>query len=177
MNNTAHKIIFVYLVTLILTSCVRRPDMVPSYKEMHISPYGCYISIVSKPKSALNNIYTQGELIAQEQQKVYILTEKKKFRNEAQRLVVVDQKDILRYKILYAKDKRDITPFVVTPIVLTHGFFMLLTLPANIVAAVMLDASAANEFSYTEKQIKFKDLYLFARFPQGIPAGFTAENL
>jgi hypothetical protein len=177
MSTASAKLSFWISVAIILSSCVRRPDMVPPYKDMHTSPYGCYITLVCKPKNSLSNVYIQGELIAQEQNKLYVFTEKKKFKVEAQKLVMVEQKNIIRYKIMYAKDKMDITPFVVTPIVLTHGFFMLLTFPVNIISAVMLDASAANEFSYSEKQIKFKDLYLFARFPQGLPAGLTTEDL
>lgn len=160
-----------------LHSCVYRPSILPLYQEMQVSPYGSYITLVSKTKHSTTNIYTQGELIAQEQNKIYVLTKKKKLKQEIRKLEIIEQKDILRYKLTYAKDKLDITPYVVIPVVLTHGFFMLITLPINIVSGIILDASAANEFSYSEKNINFKDLYLFARFPQGLPIGYTADDL
>jgi hypothetical protein len=56
-----------------------------------------------------------------------------------------------------------------------HGFWLIFTLPINLIHNHIVINSEENDVIYSEKEIDIAQLHKYSRFPQGLPTGYL-EN-
>jgi hypothetical protein len=136
-----------------------------------VNEYGSYIAIRSR-KGGL----VAGELIAIDSTHIVVLPDPK--RKIPQPCVSFPVNNVRQFTVQYAKNKNySLTIPLYTLATLGHGFFSILTAPVNVIVTGAVTASAKNEFRYRKKQITFKELPMFARFPQGIPPNIDIASI
>lgn len=160
------RIILFGLVSIFIVGC-KSPEFLPGTDEIHMNQYGSYITF--KLRSYAN---IKGELIAVDSNALIVLSEKK------MECVVVPKSDIFSFKIKYA-DQRNYGWMI--PILslstISHGLFLIFSLPANLIVTSIVASSGEKAVSYTNEDISYEALKMFARFPQGIPPGITLEEI
>jgi len=132
----------------------------PTHKTLDSNPYGSYIRI-----NTLDKKYYTGELISVSGDKVTVLVDE----NGIISCKTIDSSLIKRYYVIYAnKSETRAIPFFIS---IFHGWFFPITALIN--ASLMVNT----DFTYTSKSLKYKDLKLFARYPQGIPDNISIYNI
>lgn len=161
-----NKIFFIGLLTLIIGSCTS-PRYLPSSDKIDVNEYGSYIKIVYKTKSHID-----GELIAIDSNKIVLLTEKTK------QCVTVPINEIKHFSLRYAKSKHyGWTIPVFTFSTISHGVFLIFTAPVNLIVTISVTMGGENAFKYSDKNMTYDKLGMFARFPQGIPANIDITRI
>jgi len=164
---------FVILLVAMMSSCAsNRPDMSPLYADAHFNTLGAYMEVFyyinRKQRSRIN-----GELISVENNKL-ILRVVDKINNTKSNpkfeLVSIPKTEIIRYNLVFAKEKVGDFRSGASLITISHGFWMVFTLPINLITFYSIDRNSFYEFAYTQKNLKFSELKNYARFPQGLPA-------
>ena len=157
-------------------SC-KGPEGLPSPSEMPFDASGAYISLENYARQ-----FTRGELIAADEQGVYILVENIEKRDGGtihnKELQKVGRQDIKAFAVYYAmgKDQNWRIP-VYTLGTLSHGWWLLFTLPLNLIATSASSNASKKEYSLRDKEITVDDLWKYARFPQGIPDSVLHESI
>lgn len=164
---------FVILLVVMMFSCApNRPDISPLYSDAHFSTLGSYMEVYyyinRKQRSRIN-----GELISVENNKI-ILRVIDKINNSKNNpkfeLVSIPKTEIIRYNLVFAKENVGDFRSGASLITISHGFWMVFTLPINLITFYSIDRNSFYEFAYTQKNLKFSELKNYARFPQGLPA-------
>ena len=156
-----------------LMSCVSKTPIVKNTDYYHQSPYGAYIEL--SVKGIPEKLKFKGELIAVDDKKIVLRTLGK---NETVRPFAI--KDIVSYKVYYTKnDKEDYNAWgtIMTVSSISHGWFLIFTLPINGIVFAVVNSNYKREFYYTQKELPIQDLYKFARYPQGLPPHINLDNL
>jgi hypothetical protein len=160
------------LFTAFFTNCDSSrhlPGYLPKPDEIDVNQYGSYIKINKVNKDAIN-----GEIIAIDSSQLVVLIKKNGLSN----CVSVPLNEVNRFTIQYAKSKHyGWTIPVFTFSTITHGFLSILTAPVNLIVTTSVTAGGAKAFKYSEKDITFDKLKMFARFPQGIPPNIDTAQL
>jgi hypothetical protein len=146
----------------IFSSCqTQYTKYLPSPETIDVNPYGAYISLRLKNKQLL-----KGELIALDTSSLIVLDQMSK------KCVFVSMQDIEKFELKYANHKDYGGAIPLSGLVtLTHGYWLLITLPVNLIVTVSVSQSSRHAFSYNKQTIPLSQLQMFARFPQGIPPG------
>jgi len=159
MNN---KLIIAVLSLAVAISSCTAPRYLPKSDEIDINQYGSYINI---KRTAGTNI--KGELIAVDVQNIFVLTKIDHIRQT----VIIPVREIKRFELRYAKPKHyGWTIPVYTLTTIGHSYGMLLTAPINLIVTISVAASGATAFKYSDKEMTYEKLKMFARYPQGIPS-------
>lgn len=120
------------------------------------------------------DLKVKGELIAIQDDKLFILTS----TNMQKSIVTVSVSAVKKYRIHYARSRGyGWTIPIFTAFTLTHGILMLITGPLNLVTTTIVTVSSNRAYSYDNKDITYDKLKMFARFPQGVPAGVKVEEI
>ena len=160
------NILITGLIAFIICSCTS-PKYLPSSDKIDINEFGSYIELV---RNTAPNI--RGELIAIDTSKIVVLTE------DANKCVVVPVSEVKRFSLRYAKPKHyGWTIPVFTLFTATHGVGLLVTAPINLIVTISVTTSGENAFKYSDKNISYNELMMFARFPQGIPPNIDLANI
>lgn len=176
MNNKVKVIILVIIITL--QSC-SYPNYLPEYDEIDINQFGSYIELylIDNLKNEdflkYNSLELEGELIAVYDN--YIL-----LSLESNHKVIKVPLDIVDYlELHYAKPVDYTWAYTELLFSVTHGVFLVVTLPINAITVVAVNISSKDSYSYnTEKQIISSEmLKQFARFPQGIPDNVDIKDI
>lgn len=160
-------------MSLFTISCSKKIPLVNNYDQLHTSPYGAYIE--AKIQGVQEKLLIKGELIFADDKKIIIRTFDKP--NKVNPYAI---KDVLKYELYYAKNTKEgydgwaVLNGLTT---ISHGFFLILTLPANLLGAAAVSTSKDAEFRYTEKELPKNQLYRFARYPKNLPPGISLSNL
>lgn len=160
------NILHIGLLTIIIGSCTS-PMYLPSSDKIDVNEYGSYIKIV--PKTASN---IDGELISIDSNKIVVLTE------EAKKCVTVSIHEINRFSLQYAESKHYgwAIPFgIILPFI--HGAYSALTFPLHLIVSISVISGGKNAFKYSDKNMTYEQLKMFARFPQGIPADIDIASI
>jgi len=139
------------------------PEYLPTHDKIDENQYGSYIEVYLKKGS-----YVNGELIAIDSNTIFVLPESES--NISRGVVEAQISDVHHFLLRYAKPKHygwAIPLSVLTCI--THGYFAVLTLPANLIVTISVAVGGENAFRYNSRTMSFDKLRMFARFPQGIP--------
>jgi hypothetical protein len=160
------KYILYCIIALIISSCAT-PAYLPTSDNIDVNQFGSYISIVSKP-----NTYIRGELISIDSNKIVVL---KKSTNKC---VIVLIKEVKSFEIKYALSKNYAWSIPLLSLFsLTHGYAAIATFPLNVLVTVSVSIGSDNAFKYSNRNMTYSKLKMFARFPQGIPQRINIEDI
>jgi hypothetical protein len=160
------KIIITGLLAIIISSCTS-PRYLPSADKIDVNEYGSYIKINQDTKS-----HIEGELIAIDSNKIVVLSGMKQI------CVSVPVKDVRRFILQYAKHKDySYTIPIYSLATLAHGYWLILTAPVNLIVTTSVTVSGASVFKYSDKNMTYDKLKMFARFPQGIPQNIDIATI
>lgn len=168
-------IISIFFTIIFVTSCSKKLPLVSEADVHYNSKYGAYIEVRLSKKS----IRLAGELISANDQYIIVKTEERN-SNLTSKIEKIQKEQILAYNIFYAsnnKEKIDTWSNILALSTITHGFWLLITLPVNLITKFSVSNNKYKEFSYSNKEIPYESLYKFARFPQGLPDFITLENI
>jgi hypothetical protein len=165
-----NKIVLTGLLAIIAGSC-SSPKYLPSVEEIDINQYGSHIRIYNNTDGIV-----RGELVAIDTSKIVVLTEPDKVN--ISKCVIVPVNEVNRFKLQFARQKHygwTIPLYGLATI--SHGYFSIFTAPANLLVTISVTGSGENSFTYSDKNMTFKQLKMFARFPQGIPPGVDIADI
>ncbi len=174
------NILILILFVLVFNSC-RSPFVnLPTYNNVHIDPYGAMITI--RYKDNVNKSHTSvGELISVENDSIYVLTKEKSSYNnkyqESYKIITVNQKKASSYKVVFAHSEPNGVFLASGLLTLAHGFFILTSIPINVVIGALVMGEEKYLYSFTHRQVSVDDLFKFCRFPSGIPPNIDLKNL
>lgn len=151
-----------FAFVLVMVSSCYAPKYLPNTNKIDIGVLGSFIKITQNS----HNIYA-GELIEVNNQQIIILD------NVSKEPIAIDKKDVKKFQLFYAQPKNYgayIPLFILNP--LMHGKFAIFTIPFHLLITIPVTVSGANDFTYTNKNLTYEELKMFARFPQGLPENF-----
>jgi hypothetical protein len=151
--------LFIYgLVAIAVCGCTAPPYLPPA-DEIDVSKFGSHIKIIRKNAPAL-----AGELIAIDRQQIIVLPQ------DSRRCEMVSIDEVKRFTLRYARPRHyGWTIPLGFFISFVHGMFFILSEPVNLVVTVIVTVSGETDFKYSDKNMTYEQLTMFARFPQGIP--------
>jgi hypothetical protein len=170
---------FIILILIILGlsamySC-KGPEGLPLPAALPFEVNGAHIQIEN-----LSRQYTRGELIATNEQGVYVLMQLDNDEEQwgGKELKLLPWNEIKAYTLHYAKGKdQNWRILVYTLGTLSHGFFAVFTLPINLIATSVAASNFVNEYALRDSELPRNDLWKYARFPQGIPEGVALGDI
>ncbi|MCC6815267.1 MAG: hypothetical protein IT267_02525 [Saprospiraceae bacterium] len=152
------KIFILGLIVIMVSSCISKKYL-PTSKKIDVNEYGSFIIIRYKKTSR-----TSGELIAVDSSTIVVLAEKTK------KCMSVFVRDVDYFSLRFANPRNygwTIPIYIILPFI--HGSFSVLTIPIHLITTISLTATGESSVIYTNKEISYEKLRMFARFPQGIP--------
>jgi len=161
------KIILSGLLVLVIISCTSTKYFLPSSETINVNQYGSYINITHK-----RSVNIMGELISIDSSRIVVLME------STHKCVSVSISDVQRFKLQYANPKRygwSIPAYTLATI--SHGVFLIFTAPINLIVTISVTSGGESAFTYSDKDMTYDKLKMFARFPQGIPANIDLASI
>jgi len=158
----------ILVLGLILNGCYS-PNYLPTVENIDVSEFGSYIELHRNDADVL-----KGELISIDTTQLIILSD----MDSVKQIVTCPINHASSFTLKYAqpKDYSWRIP-IYTLSTLLHGYFLILTAPINLIVTISVNASGSSDFEYSEKDMTFDRLKMFARFPQGIPSNITLVDL
>ena len=156
----------IILLLIIFTSC-STPGYLPTSSGIDVNEYGSYIKIIQKSASKI-----KGELIAIDNNRIVVLVE------ETKKCMVISLNDVSHFKLRYAKPKHygwTIPAFIVYPLI--HGYYSIASIPIHLIVTISVTVSGESAFMYSDKNMTYEKLKMFARFPQGIPPNVDLASI
>ncbi len=168
MSSEKTGILFIAIMAFAISSC-GPSTKAPLAKNVGMDPYGSIIRIQGYPKPLQ---WTQGELIAVEFMGLYLLEE------TSGKVIRIERTSLKRYE-LFTATSRSYAGFIPLSLALSisQGVIGFITLPVNLITTLSVATSGSSRFTYTEEEIDYYKLYMFARFPQGLPLGIDLKKL
>lgn len=160
--------IFLAGLIFILCGCTSALYL-PKPDAIGVNQYGSYINIRVTGSESI-----KGELLAVGYSDLYVLAD----TAGTKKVTIVPISQISKFKLLYATPKNyawTIPVYVLATA--SHGFYLLFTAPANLLATVAITSSGFNAFTYNNQIITYEKLSKFARFPQGIPPNINIASI
>ncbi|MBX2965292.1 MAG: hypothetical protein KF845_04040 [Cyclobacteriaceae bacterium] len=156
-----------FILPMLIAGC-RTPQYLPTPDTIDVNVYGSYIKIQPLLVSEI-----KGELIAIDTDTITVLTK------DAKECVTIPVKDVLNFTLKYARPKKRYWWSIPAslPAAGMHGFYFPVSLPVNLLVTVSVTASSENAFRYSEADMTYDKLRMFARFPQGIPPGIDRASI
>lgn len=156
------KLLLVGFILAIIGFSCSTPTYLPKSKNVHVNQYGSYIKIKQKEGNKI-----KGELLSIDSAQLIVLTDIDKNTKKA---LVIPIDKVSHFKVKYARPLHyGWTIPLYTLSTILHGYFMVLTTPVNLFVTVFVTVSGENAFLYTDKEMTYEKLKMFARYPQGIP--------
>jgi len=153
------------LLAMVSVSC-NTQTYLPDHEELDVSYFGSFIKI----RNTTGSIIT-GELIAVDSNGVIVLTN----TDGSRQAVTVQKEEIEKYKVIYAKAKNYAwTIPLYAALTASHGMWLT---PVNLLVTTAITASAITQFQYNRREMAYGNLYMFARFPQGLPPNIDILSL
>lgn len=166
------------MVCACLLSGCAAASYLPKTTEIDVNPHGSYISVLlaaDRNAGRKADVRIEGELIAVDSSQLFVLT----YVDFAKETVPIPLSEIRTFTLTYAQPKKYgwsipvltlIAPFI-------NGYYSLFTIPVALVGSIVATSSGVSDFQYRNDQISYLELKMFARFPQGIPAGITLSQI
>lgn len=152
------NLILAGLFVLLLGSCRSYPYLSKPDK-IDVHEHGSYILVINRTLPNLD-----GELIAIDSMEIIILDPVEG------KCVSTPVSDIKRFSIRYAIPKHfGWTIPMGLLLSFINGAFSIFTLPLHLVVTTIVTVSGNNAYQYTNQELTYEQLKMFARFPQGIP--------
>ena len=178
------KIVKLLLLVFTLSSCKGLKD-VPYFDQMNQYPYGAQISISTNGYS-----FMKGELLAVTDSFVWLLRDKEDYSNlnpiynslnhfekRGNNLYKIDRNAVRYYRIQVGRSNNYAPLVWASLLTIGHGWFSLLTLPANLIVTTIVKKGGKNAYSYDEFSVSLEQMHIYARYPGGIPEQINEEEL
>lgn len=159
------RLSYTFLI-LFLMGC-SSPKYLPKPTGIDENPFGSYLKIFKYDLPPI-----KGELIAIENKTIIVLNE------NTNQLETIPFNEIKTFKLRYAKPKHygwTIPIFLIYPFI--HGYYSFFTIPVHLAATISLTILGENAYQYSDKNMTYDQMKMFARFPQGVPEYFTFQKL
>ncbi len=162
------SVLLLLLVTL-MSSC-GLPSYVPEVKDVGSSPYGSYIKLRLEDRSHL-----KGELLAVDHTHLTLLND----ATDTPSLEKIALERIRRFELYYAASPSLYGALIPVSAIVTLplGLFWPIVGLANVVVTTTVAENARTSYRYTESELPADQLYMFARFPQGLPPQFSLDAI
>jgi len=148
----------VIIVLTITFSCVSLPNL-PESTAIGLYERGAHIRLTTK-----NSLSMQGELIAVESGEVLLVEEGKST------MTVLKQSEVKKLRVYNARPKHYGWSIPASAAITgLHGWFLIATLPLNLLVTVPVTIGGERAFSFSQNNASYHQLKMYARFPQGIP--------
>lgn len=160
------KIPISVLIAIFISSCYS-PKYLPSSGKIDVNEYGSYIKLTDKTASIID-----GELIAIDSNKIIVLTEYTK------NCITVPVSKVEQFSLKYANPKHygwTIPSGIGLPLI--HGLFAVFTIPVHLIVTISVTVGGENAFKYSDKNMTYDKLKMFARFPQGVPPNIDLASI
>ena len=175
------KLLVAISISLLFSSCLVNKT-VPLTKDIDKWPYGAQVAIKYSANTKITRhsegMYLKGELIAVGNDSAYILT------YPPSAIVAIGKKELNTMIVAFsltsdAPGKYGGWTALLCLSTLAHGYFLIFTLPINLIVGANIAVSAAQStFAVLYPDgVSWDDLKKFSRFPQGIPEGVNPSLL
>jgi hypothetical protein len=168
------RFLFLILLTFSVSSCSKKLAA-PIDKDMGLDPFGATIKVkYMQPDNKRTAV--QGEILATQNDSLFVLVNR---GTEVSYNVIekIAKHNIDSYLIYYARIETTNAYMTSSLLSLLHGFFLPVSLIVNGITIAIINADQHNYYTFTSKEVEFDELYYFARFPQGIPAGINLYSI
>jgi len=167
------KHIFMLAIFAGLMSCAHVPVYLPKLDNLGSSPNGAFIKV-----SQQAGITLYGELISADTASVYVLTDRA--YHNMKRCVKIPMEDVTDFRLRYAAPgsygwSMPVFGLLVAP--LTAGILSMFTIPMNLIVTGAVVSGSYQSTLYTKEDLRKTDLWKFARYPQGLPAGIDLATI
>lgn len=159
--------LFILGLSIIAFGSCATPKYLPSSSKIDINVYGAFVNVKHN-----NSQNIKGELIAIDSNNITILSQKSNV------CVQFPIRDIKRFKLRFAKSPQYgwLIP-VLSATTISHGFYSILSLPINLIVTISVNASGQKAFKFSNKNMSFEMMKMYARFPQGIPENIEVSSI
>lgn len=158
--------------TIVLLSSCSVSDMLPKSDQFHKHLYGDYIELDLSRSSELNDV--EGELIAVDDSNIYII----EVWREEQNYFEVNKSEVEDFRVYHFNPSYpSLSNGILSLIPLSHGFFMVLTLPINLITMGVIHGHLKDRASSSSKEIELSDIYQYARYPGGLPTNIEFHEI
>lgn len=162
-----NRIIVIACIIVFLSGGCSFPGYLPTTSSIGVNEFGSYISITRHSGKDL-----RGELIAVDSSNIFVLTD------NPRQCVALPTSQMKAFSLRYAKGKAyGWTVPLYSLFTISHGWFLIITFPVNLITTLIVTNSGRKSFTYSEKDINIEYLSSFARFPQGIPPGIDIASI
>jgi hypothetical protein len=155
-----NKIYLLGLIAIVLGNCTS-PRYLPKASQVDVNEHGSFIKITRK---AAPVPVMCGELIAIDSTAMVVLPK------DSSRCELVYLDEVKRFSLRYAKPSHywwTIPLGIALPYM--NGYYSMFTLPIHLLVTVSETVSGEIDFKYSNRNMTFEKMAMFARFPQGIP--------
>jgi hypothetical protein len=155
------------LILFVISGCMV-PVYLPKTKAIDVNQYGSYIKI-----TRIHGSNVRGELLAVDTTSLILFADSS--RRKIVRIIPVSE--VKRFTIRYAQPKKYWwTMAVFSAVCASHGWWAALSIPLNLIITAAVSVSAENAFTYSQDDITYVQLRMFARFPGGIPSNIILSS-
>lgn len=172
MKNPKTLIIAVALSLGALLSSCSTSYMLPKSTEAHANVYGAYIELRLKRGKPVRDI--QGELIAVDAQKLYIIST----QYDSLYHIELEKEKVLKFRLYHFEPEYPVVSNVALSLLpISHGIMLVWTLPTNIIGMGVVNSQIKDRASSTSSEMELDAIGPFARFPQGLPPNLKFRSL
>lgn len=168
-----NKRILLAIFIVLLGSC-STPQYLPKVEEIDVNQYGSFIRIELKQGG-----YIEGEFIAVDSNKLCVLYEREQNDSVMPKICVfIPISAVESFTLQYAQTPHyGWTIPVLGLLTASSGINAVFTAPITLIVTVSVTVSGEKSFKYSEDEMTFEKLKMFARFPQGIPPSILLESI
>ncbi|MCC6752909.1 MAG: hypothetical protein IT266_02875 [Saprospiraceae bacterium] len=162
------KIRFLYpaIIIFCLHAC-SYPHYLPTSENIDVNEYGAAIRVVRIDKKSVS-----GELIHADTAMLIVLT------HQEHRCIKIPNRDIKSFTLRYAKSRNyHWATALVLVLPAINGVLFLFTGPIHLVGALSVAMGSEKAFTYNEGDIRWDQLSMFARYPQGLPPNVELDRI
>tara|TARA_R110002050_G_scaffold47360_8_gene110626 strand:- start:3564 stop:4088 length:525 start_codon:yes stop_codon:yes gene_type:complete len=144
--------------------------------EFNKSTKGSFIRVwVNLDENSFETKEYQGELIAVDSTQLYVIAVDTDVDSVC---TALSKSNIESFNLYYAKPNTAFWSIpVFTGFTITHGVFLIATAPLNLLITSLTQGHALRASRSQESDLNLDELAPFARYPRGIPAGLTIEDI
>lgn len=170
--NKVKIIVSLSLVGVLMMGCVSTPGpegWLPTPKEALPDAFGAWMIVESV--SEADKKISEGEFIAVQNKKVYLLTKNN--------LIVISTDKVRHVTLATYREKRivGVWTFLGTLSTISHGFYSLISVPIWLSSGIWNAAAESSSGILKISALNWQEIQKYARFPQGIPQGIDLQLL
>lgn len=171
MKNNLKYLFWLIPIAIFVQSC-SYPKYLSKFRDFEQNVYGAQIYVNVRQNYGL----IQGELLAVGDTSLFLLQNLKTNNIDRDSLIEVSFNSFQKYYLYVAKPENYAPSFLLNNLLtLSHGFFLVLTLPVNLIVTSAVIAGGRKSYKLTQRDVdNIQQLSKFSRFPVGIPDGFKA---